>query len=338
MSYITPSQVNKRFIWLDSLKGVLITLVVIAHAIANVIGNDAANINYWWCLIYSFHMPAFMAVSGYLTYRQNVAGQINVLSSVSRRFQQLLVPFLVWSGVYFAIRESIASYISCILMPNTTFWFLWALFFISVLFVSFQYISNRVKINIDYVLVAACVVFAAVLVVFKDIHYLGIQYILYYFLFYVMGYFIHKRNITSDKVAVMILLFAFWFLLASFWRPNALPDFIPLTGSAANMLRFIYKFLVAAVAVVFLFSFSPIVLNGDNKFNRVLVWLGKYSLGIYVIHLTFIKLISNLVAHFVVGENAQIWVLSILLLLISAALIWLLNKNKWTARLLLGKF
>lgn len=338
MSYVNRSQVNQRLIWLDSLKGVLITLVVIAHAIANVIGNDAANINFWWCLIYSFHMPAFMAVSGYLTYRPIVAGQIKVWSSVSRRFQQLLVPFLVWSGVYFAIRGSITSYFSCILMPNTTFWFLWALFYISVLFVLIQYFSNRFKINIDYILVATCAAFAAILVALKDIHCLGIQYILYYFLFYVMGYFIHKWNVSSGKVAVMILLCAIWFLLASFWRPNALPDFIPLTGSAATMLRFIYKFLVAAVAVVFLFSFSPIVLNGDNKFNRVLVWLGKYSLGIYVIHLTFIKLISNLVTHFVVGENAQIWVLSILLLLLSAALIWLLNKNKWTARVLLGKF
>ena len=132
-----------RYTWADSLKGVLIVLVIIAHCIAQIIGNDAANNNYWWCLIYSFHMPAFMAVSGYLTYRPNVAGQIKVWSSVSRRFQQLLIPFLVWSGVYFAIRGSIASYANCILMPNTTFWFLWALFFISVLFVLFQDFSYR---------------------------------------------------------------------------------------------------------------------------------------------------------------------------------------------------
>lgn len=327
-----------RYTWADSLKGVLIILVIIAHCIAQIIGNDAANDDYWWCLIYSFHMPAFMAVSGYLTYRSNVAGNINVLSSVSRRFQQLLVPFLVWSGVYFAVRGNIASYISCILMPNTTFWFLWALFFISVLFVLFQYFSYGIKANIEYILAAVCVFFASVLVVHKDIHYLGIQYVLYYFIFYVMGYFIHKWNVRTETVGVMILLFAIWFLLASCWRPNVLPDFVPLTGGAATMLRFVYKFVVATVAVVFLFSFAPIALNGDNMFNHILVWLGKYSLGIYVIHLTFIKLISNLVSRFVVGDNLQILVLSVSLLIFTVYLIWLLNKNKWSARVLLGKF
>lgn len=329
---------GNRIIWIDVLKGILILFVIIGHGIVNIIGNDAANNDFWWCIIYSFHMPAFMAVSGFLTYRLNWGGQINVWSSVFRRFQQLLVPFLIWSGVFFAVRGNIESYTSCILMPNTTFWFLWALFFISVLFVLFQYVSKRFKVNIDYVLAASCVAFASVLVVLKDIHYLGIQYVLYYFIFYVMGYYIHKWNISSEKVVVMILLFAIWFLLASFWRPNALPVFIHLTGGAATMLRFVYKFAVAAVAVFFLFSVTPRALNGTSVINQVLVWLGKYSLGIYVIHLTFIKLATNLVTRFIDGESVQIWALSFLLLLFSAAIIRLLNMNQWPARFLLGKF
>lgn len=60
---------NNRLIWADSIKGWLILLVIIGHCIASIIGNDAANLDYWWCLIYSFHMPAFIAISGYLNYR-----------------------------------------------------------------------------------------------------------------------------------------------------------------------------------------------------------------------------------------------------------------------------
>lgn len=59
---------NNRLIWADSIKGWLILLVIIGHCIASIIGNDAANHDYWWCLIYSFHMPAFIAISGYLNY------------------------------------------------------------------------------------------------------------------------------------------------------------------------------------------------------------------------------------------------------------------------------
>lgn len=86
---------NNRLIWADSIKGWLILLVIIGHCIASIIGNDAANLDYWWCLIYSFHMPAFIAISGYLNYRgENQINPIRVDVIIKRRFQQLIVPFL----------------------------------------------------------------------------------------------------------------------------------------------------------------------------------------------------------------------------------------------------
>lgn len=62
---------RQHLVWADAIKGWLILLVILGHCIASTIGNDAANVNYWWCLIYSFHMPVFMAVSGYLACKPN---------------------------------------------------------------------------------------------------------------------------------------------------------------------------------------------------------------------------------------------------------------------------
>lgn len=59
---------RNRLLWADALKGVLILLVVLGHSIQNTIG-DACYINHLWNIIYSFHMPAFMAISGYLSFR-----------------------------------------------------------------------------------------------------------------------------------------------------------------------------------------------------------------------------------------------------------------------------
>ena len=59
---------KKRLIWADSLKGCLIILVVLGHSIQNTLGADC-EYSHLWNLIYSFHMPAFMAVSGFLAYR-----------------------------------------------------------------------------------------------------------------------------------------------------------------------------------------------------------------------------------------------------------------------------
>ena len=67
---------KERLIWLDSLKGLLILIVVIGHAIQYCLLEGACENNYWWNLIYSFHMPAFMAASGFVNYRPTRNGGV----------------------------------------------------------------------------------------------------------------------------------------------------------------------------------------------------------------------------------------------------------------------
>lgn len=55
---------RNRISYIDQLKGIAIFLVVLGHVIEHNAGRD----NFLWTLIYSFHMPLFMFVSGYLAY------------------------------------------------------------------------------------------------------------------------------------------------------------------------------------------------------------------------------------------------------------------------------
>lgn len=59
---------GKRLLWADSLKGFLMILVIIGHAIQSVLLAECED-NHIWSLIYSFHMPAFVAVSGWLCWK-----------------------------------------------------------------------------------------------------------------------------------------------------------------------------------------------------------------------------------------------------------------------------
>ena len=57
-------EVANRISFIDQLKGITILLVVIGHLIEHNAGRD----NFLWTFIYSFHMPLFMFISGYLAY------------------------------------------------------------------------------------------------------------------------------------------------------------------------------------------------------------------------------------------------------------------------------
>ena len=67
---------GKRLVWADALKGILIIIVVLGHSIqATMIKMDMSYTHdYLWNLIYSFHMPAFMAISGFVSYRFKTVG------------------------------------------------------------------------------------------------------------------------------------------------------------------------------------------------------------------------------------------------------------------------
>ena len=113
---------TKRFIWADALKGWLIILVVLGHAIQHTLGN-AAETNHLWNIIYSFHMPAFMAISGYLAFRPLKKGCINnnMLSSIVRRFRQLVIPFALWTFLLLLIKKASISNILNHFFNNNTF-------------------------------------------------------------------------------------------------------------------------------------------------------------------------------------------------------------------------
>ncbi len=64
---------SKRILWVDVVKGVLMLMVILGHAIQEPLKVRGIGFedNVWRNIIYSFHMPAFMAMSGYLVYCSN---------------------------------------------------------------------------------------------------------------------------------------------------------------------------------------------------------------------------------------------------------------------------
>ena len=108
--------------YLDNARSILITLVVIGHVVESV-GSYWAGALYTW--IYAFHMPAFVAITGYLSrsFRNEPRQLGRLLSAVA-------VPYVIFEGIHAAIRMAMGSEVKLNLWePAWTLWFLVALFF-----------------------------------------------------------------------------------------------------------------------------------------------------------------------------------------------------------------
>lgn len=116
---------SRRDPWLDNVKMLLVTLVVIGHTVPMVGRSDWANQTYDF--IYYFHIPAFVLVTGYLS-RSFTWSRRHLLALVTT----LAVPYTIFEPALVAYRRAIGLEVGeapMWLEPHWTMWYLVAVFF-----------------------------------------------------------------------------------------------------------------------------------------------------------------------------------------------------------------
>ncbi len=217
---------TKRIAWADALKGILIMLVVLGHSIQAVMKEQGVDFteDYLWNLIYSFHMPAFIAVSGYLAYGKSVVGGKSAWIKTSfRRFRQLMIPYLIWSVALFFVNHNVEYYYEYLLYPQRSLWFLWALFFIVILFNAVESIAYKLKLRHEVAMVICWIALVGVMFVMPDAKLLGVEYVAYYFFYYLIGFYLHKNSdmlIVKNGLLIAVVGLA-WFALGSIYSTGA---------------------------------------------------------------------------------------------------------------------
>ena len=131
-----------------------------------------------------------------------------------------------------------------------------------------------------------------------------------------------------------------WAFLAWGWTMHGLPSWIPAIPQVPDtLLQYAYRGLTALIGVMVLIGIAPKVLNGNSRFNYWMKDIGEVSLGLYVVHLTFMDNIKELL--FTLTPNISTWcaisILSLFSFFVSIIIVNLLNKNRWTSRICLGK-
>lgn len=122
--------------WVDNVKGFAIYLVVLGHCIqyASHNGYDYVN-NTVFKLIYSFHMPLFMLISGYLFWYS--LSKYSLVEGVLAKLKGIMIPCMTWGLITYILDiflndwspVSIYGYLYYTAYSN---WFLWAVFYCSL--------------------------------------------------------------------------------------------------------------------------------------------------------------------------------------------------------------
>lgn len=331
-------ETKKRDLLPDVLRGFAICLVVFAHCIQEGSGESfRAEAAYFddrlYQLIYSFHMPLFMLVSGWLGWygmRADLTRR-EQWQLLAKRAKKLLFPIFAWTALDFlrqfcsnayqgyphaAFGEGLLRYAVAAL---ENLWFLWAVFwcFFIVWLMHYWFRDNK------------WLYAAGFLLMFFIPDGLGLGAYKYMLPYYVIAYYAHEiqqKTKPADSLLWLIAAGAAWLLLFVLFFDRT--SFIYLTGykligkdAFSQLMTDIYRLLVGLFGSAFFILLWSRLLHSCRGYTfPVLARLGQNSMGIYILSGYLLVLIvapatKSLTPDYAVNLAEMLLVLAVSLLL-----------------------
>lgn len=312
----------KRDQYWDSLKFVLIFFVVYGHTIESYAPSGSVN-RAIYNLIYTFHMPLFIFVSGRFS---QIKDKEKYKKGIIKLFETYLVFHIIWQLIVFASGKDF-NILKFIAFPSWSLWYLVSVIWwrVLVLMIPEKILKGRpLKI-------IAISFFVSILggVIPANSHF-SLQRTMAYMPFFFMGYYSTKTDIRKyiNKVplslalfVIVSVLFFFYFCLneninfiltcrLSYWsRPEVSP-----------ILRCVYRCILLVSAMIISIMIMRIV-----PLNQQIAKWGANTLFIYMYHSFLIRAFRLGVKCGLIPQNE--WLLIVYALLFTISLAYL-SRNK----------
>ncbi|NRP75980.1 hypothetical protein ILFOPFJJ_06904 [Ensifer psoraleae] len=287
-----PEGTKHRDQGFDFAKGVLIILVIIGHLLQYIIyrGTDDFWLSPYFKSIYMFHMPLFMAISGYFS-----SGAIlrrSFTQGVSNRAMQLLLPMLFWCALIWMLKAAVsfpATSLTGGMLDFSreligTYWFIWAAF-ASFLLVKLLTAFNRLS---SWIISAS-----AIAVAFAPITWSITPLVRYTYPFYCLGFLFAQpigwqtSGIGRYKsiLAVLLSIVAFMCFLAWSKETYAYNNLVLIYDKhSAKQVLLMFSGSAAASAAAMQFMFLCWRVGYSTRVARfVAVELGRSTLLLYLV-------------------------------------------------------
>jgi len=334
-----------RDAFLDIAKGLAIILVVIGH----VIQGSAENFDdlLWFRVIYSFHMPLFVFLSGAVaaiafqsdSVKDGIKASFHQAKlKISKAAVRLLLPFVVWCVINQLIYHHSDSVMSALILsfrrPDTALWFLLAIFYcivltalFSIFFSAFYKLSIQVGINglAKWICDGRVQIVLMILIWWAIREHTprgaGLSLIRPYFIYYVLGVGFYKYVYSKLSTWKYFPAWIIFIVLVPFWSRSALDNINGATWIPVELTYF-YAGLVALSGSFLILGLAKWISETKIKpIKSFLILCGQLSLGIYAIHYFFLGYSPKVLAP----------------LLLSVGLSYVINRIPVVRTVLLGE-
>jgi fucose 4-O-acetylase-like acetyltransferase len=274
---------KQRTFYFDNAKFILIFFVVFGHMLRSFI-EDHETIYTIYKVIYSFHMPAFILVSGFFAKGFYQKGYIIKIT------KKLILPYLIFQliySIYYYFLNGQSKIEWDLFNPHWSLWFLISLFCWNVMLLLVSKYKAVTSITISLVI--------GLLVGYIDwvTNYLSLSRTFVFFPFFLLGYHLKKEHIRSlfkaryrlFALIIFMIVFAGFYLYPNFnyeWLLGSKP-YSEISGASSGALFKRLGFYLLSILMVL--SFMTVVPRKQYFFTN----LGKNTLYVYLVHGFFIK-------------------------------------------------
>ncbi|KAF2512748.1 acyltransferase [Flavobacterium zhairuonense] len=298
-------ETNTRVKNIDLLKGILIILVITGHVIQG--GLDESI---WRTLIYSFHMPLFIGITGYLLNIDKIS-KLNLRGRFKKYLFRIILPWSIAIISYYVIScitrtnlFSVTKFKNFILHPLYHLWFIPG--FLS--WILLTWLLKKFFTNFNIILLLGFLLSIVFLILYK-----------YPFLYTKIPF---LNEILSNIIHTFRPYFILFFLIGISYRNKIAekPRLIEIVAPVISLGLVIYLFYNynAILSILNFFILNLLILNLSLKLattnslfeSKSIQWLGTNSLGIYLWHF-----LPILISKYLIGTESlfKFYLLTIIL-------------------------
>lgn len=279
---------------IDFIKGTLILLVFLGHLVIGKIENSLVRY-----FIYSFHMPLFIGISGYL-FNFNFLNN-NPKIFIKKLFVRILIPYILANIIYCILvnidflikldfKEFIIEFFKSIIFSYYHLWYIQGyMSYIVISYLLIKFLKNDIEILIVGLIISLVIYY---LYYFLKLENIFIKVFLnnfrsYNLIFFIIGYFVKEKKINLKVSKNILIIETIMFFI------NSILEFFIVDMYDIYIYR-IQNTVIYCISNILLISVLLKICEEYSKIqNKAINFIGKNSLYFYLWHVLPIMILKS---------------------------------------------